>query len=149
MTISRVILYSLLCLAAGCSRPSEPQASKPSEEQNSSDNNSAPATPGENRQVVQLTEAAVVKFKEFLSESPSSHIRLSIRDDNSAGFSYDLKLDDKLVESDFVDRSYGVTIAVDPTSALYLEGTTIDWVNDPDGRAGFQFDNPNAVRVDE
>jgi iron-sulfur cluster assembly protein len=38
-----------------------------------------------------------------------------------------------------------VDVVVDKKSALYLDGTVIDWHEDLDKR-GFTFTNPNAVK---
>jgi iron-sulfur cluster assembly protein len=38
-----------------------------------------------------------------------------------------------------------VPVVVDKKSALYLDGTTIDFYEGLDAR-GFKFDNPNAVK---
>jgi iron-sulfur cluster assembly protein len=48
-----------------------------------------------------------------------------------------------------VDAKYdfhGVPVVVDKKSALYLDGTTVDFYEGID-RRGFTFDNPNAVKT--
>ena len=40
---------------------------------------------------------------------------------------------------------HGVPLVVDKKSALYLDGTTVDFYEGLDKR-GFTFDNPNAVK---
>ena len=40
---------------------------------------------------------------------------------------------------------HGVPVVVDKKSALYLDGTTIDFYDGLEAR-GFKFDNPNAVK---
>jgi len=47
---------------------------------------------------------------------------------------------------DSLNQADSVKIVVDASSALFLNGTTIDWQTTPDGRRGFKFDNPNAVK---
>lgn len=37
---------------------------------------------------------------------------------------------------------------LDRKAVLYAEGTTIGWGASNDGREGFSFDNPNAVKDD-
>ena len=64
-----------------------------------------------------------------------------------SGFSYDLRFDDKF--DDKLDSKYeyhGVTVVVDKKSALYLDGTTVDYYEGLEKR-GFTFDNPNAVKT--
>jgi iron-sulfur cluster assembly accessory protein len=135
----------LLFLATGCADSTAP-IDAPSTPDNRT-SNSAPDETSEGRQhaVVQLTDAAVAKFKEFLAAEPTKHIRLSVKQEGPTGYMYDLQLDDSIDEADFVDNSHGFTIVVDPKSSIFLEGATIDWLTQPDGQAGFKFDNPNAV----
>lgn len=59
---------------------------------------------------------------------------------------YDLRIDStKLTDSDMLDRQNGFLSVTDAKSAVYLNGASIDWVTEPDGTAGFKFDNPNAA----
>lgn len=95
--------------------------------------------------VVRLTDAAVAKFKEVLAAEPTKHIRLSVKNEGPTGFSYDLQIDDSVRDTDWIDKSHGFVLVVDPTSSLFLDGATIDWQTLPDGTSGFKFDNPNAV----
>ena len=101
---------------------------------------------GREHSVVKLTDAAAAKFKEFLADEPTKHIRLSVKGGGLTGFQYDLQIDDSIDEADFVDSSHGFVFIVDPRSSIFLDGATIDWQTLADGRAGFQFDNPNAVQ---
>ena len=94
--------------------------------------------------VVKLTPAAMREFRDSLSGSPDSYIRLSVRTDG-AKFSYDLQIKDQVIPAgDRIDQSYGFKFVVSQRDALYLEGTTIDWVTRSDGTSGFSFDNPKA-----
>ena len=52
---------------------------------------------------------------------------------------YDAKADSKL-------EFHGVPVVVDKKSALYLDGTTVDFYEGIDKR-GFTFDNPQAVKT--
>ena len=101
--------------------------------------------PMRERSVVKLTGSATAKFKEFLVAEPSKHIRLSVKYEGPTGFMYDLQIDDSINASDLVDKSHGFTLVVDRESAIYLDGTTIDWQFQSDGQAGFKFDNPRAM----
>jgi iron-sulfur cluster assembly protein len=44
-----------------------------------------------------------------------------------------------------MSNQHGVDVVVDKKSALYLDGTTLDYYSDISKR-GFKFDNPNAVK---
>jgi len=98
-----------------------------------------------NRTVVQLTTAAVKKLQEMPSRDEKPFLRVSVKS-GSTGFQYDLKFDDHVNEgNDYLDSSGEIKVVVDKTSALFLEGVTIDWKTLADGRQGFHFNNPNAI----
>jgi len=60
---------------------------------------------------------------------------------------YDMKFDDTFErDKDYMDDVNGIKVVVDKRSSLFLMGATIDWQTGPDGRQGFKFDNPNAVK---
>ena len=74
-------------------------------------------------------------------------LRIGIAAGGCSGFSYTLNFDDNF--DDKVDSKYdchGVAVVVDKKSALYLDGTTVDWQDNERGQ-GFSFDNPNVVRA--
>ncbi len=49
-------------------------------------------------------------------------------------------------KADSKTDQHGITIVVDKKSALYLDGTTVDFYDGLEKR-GFTFDNPNAVKT--
>lgn len=135
----------LLFLVTGCL-----ESTTPTEAESNVVDSATGGTPerefrGRERSAVKLTDAAVAKFKEFLAAEPTKHIRLSVKQEGPTGFMYDLQIDDSIDEADFVDTSHGFTVVVDAKSSIFLEGATIDWLTQPDGQAGFKFDNPNAM----
>jgi iron-sulfur cluster insertion protein len=96
--------------------------------------------------VVTLTPAAVAKLHEA-KQPGKPYLRVSVVRHGATSFMYDLKFDDRLsVDNDYIHEANGITTVVDKTSAILLEGATIDWQTTSDGRQGFQFDNPNAVK---
>jgi iron-sulfur cluster assembly protein len=60
-----------------------------------------------------------------------------------SGLRYELALDDRVGESDTEVVENGVRVIVDERSALYLVGTTLDFV-DTLQESGFKMLNPNA-----
>lgn len=143
--VPTAILIAILVLASSCAEPTTPSdKARAPIDMPPTNASTVPPTVRE-RKVVNLTEAATTKFKEVLATEPTKHIRLSVKNEGPTGFMYDLKIDDSINDSDFVDRSYGFILVVDPKSSLYLEGSTIDWQTQPDGQAGFKFNNPNAL----
>jgi iron-sulfur cluster insertion protein len=134
-----------LALASGCAEPNASPDGVHATPDTSPTETEATSPAVRKRAVVKLTDSAIAKFKEFLGAEPTKHIRLSVKNEGPTGFMYDLKSDDSINDSDFVDRSHGFLLVVDPKSSIYLDGATIDWHTQADGQAGFKFDNPNAV----
>ena len=60
-----------------------------------------------------------------------------------SGLRYELSFDDDLSDADTTVTSGPVRVAVDEKSALYLVGTTLDFV-DTLQESGFKIVNPNA-----
>jgi iron-sulfur cluster assembly accessory protein len=98
---------------------------------------------------VMLTERAASEVKKILDEQKleaGTVLRVGVTGGGCSGFSYALGFDksfDDKVDSKF--DYHGVTVVVDKKSALYLDGTTVDFYDGLEKR-GFTFDNPNAVK---
>ena len=60
-----------------------------------------------------------------------------------SGLQYQLMFDDQQSEWDQESEQNGVTVRVDSKSAVYLLGSTVDYVDDLNG-SGFKIENPNA-----
>lgn len=97
--------------------------------------------------MLRLTEKAVEKVRYFAANMPEAQgkpLRIFIEGGGCSGFQYGFTFDDQQ-EGDTVIEAGGITVVVDPLSAQYLAGATVDFVEDFRG-AGFVVDNPNAVR---
>jgi iron-sulfur cluster assembly accessory protein len=95
---------------------------------------------------VALTPKAVemVKITRDQEGIDSSHgLRIAVRGGGCSGFEYALDYEGEARETDWVYEQSGLTVYVDPVSARYLQGTTIDYVFGMNG-AGFKFNNPQA-----
>ena len=98
---------------------------------------------------ITLTEKAaheVKRIREDQQIDPLAHLRVQVVGGGCSGFSYSLGFDTSFDES--MDSKYefhGVPVVVDKKSALYLDGTTVDFFDGIEQR-GFTFDNPNAVK---
>jgi len=145
MNLQRSLSVVLLFFTIGCADSATNSGAAGDMEDVASTNEAVEASDAREHSVVQLTDAAVAKFKEVLAKEPAKHIRLSVKKDSPAVFRYDLQLDDSVRDADWIDRSNGFLLVVDPTSSIFLERATIDWQTPPDGTAGFKFNNPNAV----
>ena len=96
--------------------------------------------------LVSLTPVAAEKIRELMAEDPegeTSVLRVAIQGGGCSGFQYGLGFDAGPVEDDETLEQHGVTIVIDPYSAPYLRGATIDFLNGLE-ESGFKIDNPNA-----
>jgi iron-sulfur cluster assembly protein len=93
---------------------------------------------------VTLTEAAAKAVRFALDETmPGGYVRVSIRGGGCSGFNYEMDLVPEAKTYDLLSDQYGVKVIIDPISAGYLKGTTIDYVRDG-LQMGFKFNNPGA-----
>jgi iron-sulfur cluster assembly accessory protein len=93
--------------------------------------------------VLTLTPAACQAIKEAMAAQKLSHLRVGVVPGGCSGFSYDLELVNDSKPTDLSFEQDGVAILVDPMSAQYLKGVSIDFVTGVQG-SGFKFSNPNA-----
>ena len=94
-----------------------------------------------------LTPIAAAKVKELMAEEPDAEtmvLRVAIQGGGCSGFQYGLGFDSGAAEGDHELELEGVKVVVDPFSAPYLQGATIDFMNGLQ-ESGFKIDNPNAV----
>lgn len=99
---------------------------------------------------VVLTENAakqVHKFREENNFTDEQFLRIGVAGGGCSGFEYRLVFDDSFDEAkDSKYEQHGVTVVVDKKSALYLDGTTVDWFHSIE-KQGFTFNNPNAQKT--
>jgi iron-sulfur cluster assembly accessory protein len=94
-----------------------------------------------------VTPTAAAKIKELMAEDPEGGVmvlRVAIQGGGCSGFQYGLGFDTGAAEGDHELELEGVQVVVDPFSAPYLQGATIDYLNGLQ-ESGFKIDNPNAV----
>jgi iron-sulfur cluster assembly accessory protein len=96
--------------------------------------------------IVMLTETASERVKQLMEQDGrNGHaLRLRVMGGGCSGLQYQLMFDDKTDELDQQGDSNGVRLLVDPKSAVYVVGATIDYIDDVSGR-GFRVDNPTVV----
>jgi iron-sulfur cluster assembly protein len=95
--------------------------------------------------VVSLTAAAAGKIRELMAqETDVSVLRVAIEGGGCSGFQYGLGFDHGAQEGDLEFEQEGVKVVVDPFSAPYLKGATVDYLETIQ-ESGFKIDNPNAV----
>jgi len=96
--------------------------------------------------VIALTPAAAGKVKQLIDRDGREGyaLRLKVVGGGCSGLQYQLMFDDQQGEWDQRFESSGVPVVVDSKSAVYLVGTTVDYVDDLNA-SGFKIENPNAT----
>ena len=97
--------------------------------------------------VITLTERAAEKIRGLMAEEPAGDaevLRVAIQGGGCSGFEYALGFDRGAQEGDHELDCEGVKVVVDPFSAPYLRGSTVDYLETIQ-ESGFKIDNPNAV----
>lgn len=100
---------------------------------------------GESPALLLLSEQAVAKIKQFQASQDDYRdktFRVYIEGGGCSGFQYGFTFDDSR-EGDTRVRTGDVEVLVDPQSAMYVAGSTIDFVEGLTG-AGFVVRNPNS-----
>src|SRR5947209_1745767 len=97
--------------------------------------------------VVTLTARAADKIKGLMAEEPAGEaevLRVAIQGGGCSGFEYALGFDRGAQTEDHELAYHGVRVVVDPFSAPYLQGSTIDFLEGLQ-ESGFKIDNPNVT----
>lgn len=96
--------------------------------------------------MIQLTPGAISEAKRLLEKQGKSdlNLRIGVQGGGCSGLSYRLVFD-QVRQSDHVQEFEGIKVVIDPKSDLYLDGTTLDFVDGLEGR-GFKFLNPQAKK---
>ena len=96
--------------------------------------------------MIKLTERAQKEVRELIAGQnmpAGTFLRLGVAGGGCSGFTYNLRFDTQLNETDQSEVQGGVTVVCDPKSFVYLEGSEVDFTDGLNGR-GFVFRNPNA-----
>ena len=96
---------------------------------------------------VTLTERAADKVKALMAQEPAGEaevLRIAIRGGGCGGFEYALGFDRGAQAGDHELEFHGVRVVVDPFSAPYLQGSTIDFLEGLQ-ESGFKIENPNVT----
>jgi iron-sulfur cluster assembly protein len=95
---------------------------------------------------ITLTPKAALKVQDLMkdpAQAGATGLRVKVVGGGCSGLSYQLGLDRAAGPGDKVVTSEGITIYLDPKSALFIGGTLIDYEETVMG-GGFAFKNPNA-----
>ncbi len=94
-----------------------------------------------------VTDAAFDAVKTALATAgpKDSFIRVAIQGGGCSGLQYKLDFDTEHLDDDYTWEKDGTKLVVDCFSAVYLQGTILDYTADLMA-AGFKFVNPNAKK---
>jgi iron-sulfur cluster assembly protein len=95
------------------------------------------------QQIVNLTESAKERMNVMLQEHKQPAVRLQLKGGGCAGFKYDWLLDEVKADDEVIDLKVGKFV-VDPTSVMYLLGSTIDYKKEVFG-SYFTIENPAST----
>ena len=96
--------------------------------------------------LIEMTDSAEERIRDLLTRDgklETHGLRLKVVGGGCSGLRYELSFDDGVSEADTTLGSGDVKLIVDEKSALYLVGTTLDFV-DSLQESGFKMLNPNA-----
>lgn len=102
-----------------------------------------PATP---QPLLSISEGAVNRLLKMMQEKELEGyaLRVFVAGGGCSGLQYGMTFDDEVREGDNEFYAGNLRVLVDPISAQYLYGASIDFVDTLMG-GGFKIDNPNAV----
>ena len=101
----------------------------------------------ESTTLVTLTQGAAVKIGNLMAQEPAGEaevLRIAVQGGGCSGFEYALGFDRGAQAGDHELEFHGIKVVVDPFSAPYLQGATIDFLEGLQ-ESGFKIDNPNVA----
>ena len=94
---------------------------------------------------VKLTDAAIGKVREIMATQDPlpAGLRIGVVGGGCSGFQYSMSFENQAGMMDKVMRFDDLKVFVDATSAMYLNGCVVDYVETLEA-AGFKFENPTV-----
>jgi iron-sulfur cluster assembly accessory protein len=94
---------------------------------------------------VELTPAAIAKVKEIMAtqDPVPAGLRIGVVGGGCSGFQYSMSFENQAGMMDKIVKFEDLKVFVDATSAMYLNGCTVDYVETLEA-AGFKFENPQV-----
>ena len=96
-----------------------------------------------NEQVIKLSDNAVSRIKEIMSQAENSTIgvRVGVKSGGCAGMSYVMEYAKDVKPNEEIIEDKGVKVLIDPKAIMYLLGTEIDYQKEKFS-SQFVFRNP-------
>ncbi len=98
--------------------------------------------------VITLTNEAAAKVEDLIQAEGEDGLalRVAVRPGGCSGFSYEMFFDSDIADDDVASDFGAVKVVVDQSSAMLLEGATLNYSDGLQG-AGFHIENPNAQKT--
>ena len=99
-----------------------------------------------NEQVIKLSDNAVSRIKEIMSQAENSTIgiRVGVKSGGCAGMSYVMEYAKDVKPNEEIIEDKGVKVLIDPKAIMYLLGTEMDYKKE-ELSSTFVFKNPNET----
>jgi iron-sulfur cluster assembly protein len=96
-------------------------------------------------QRIEISDTAAARIRALMAEkgTPGGGLRLGVKGGGCSGLSYHVDWATEPARFDQVVERDGARVFVDPKSAVFLAGTTVDWQQTL-MQTGFVFRNPNV-----
>ena len=97
---------------------------------------------------ITLSDAALKEVKRLINVQGLTEggLRVGVKGGGCSGLSYTINFDEKIGQYDTVYEFDGVKVIMDAKSAIYLQGTQLDFQKDLMS-GSFKFVNPNAEKT--
>ncbi len=96
---------------------------------------------------ITISSAAAGQLSGLLSEQgkAGATLRVWVAGLGCSGYRYGMGIDEKEPEEgDQIFESNGIRVVVDPQSLSCMDGSTVNWVDEPEN-SGFAIENPNPA----
>ena len=99
-----------------------------------------------NERLIRVLDAASGHLRGLLERQgrPDGALRIAVVGGGCSGLQYKMDLVDGPRDRDLLVESAGVTVVIDPKSALFVGGSELDYSEDLQ-HGGFKVSNPNAA----
>ena len=99
-----------------------------------------------NESLIRVLESASAHLRRLLERQgrPEGALRIAVVGGGCSGLQYQMDLVDGPRDRDMLVESNGVTVVMDPKSALFVTGSELDYSEDLQ-HGGFKVSNPNAA----
>jgi iron-sulfur cluster assembly protein len=98
----------------------------------------------DNVMAINLTPAATERVRNYISREGGVGLRLGVRKTGCSGWAYTVELASQIDDEDVIFEQDDVKVVVKHDSLAFLDGSTIDFVNEGLG-SSFRFENPNVT----